>query len=193
MKTKRQLRAEAVERLWNTQLNTGNAVEKLAKAVGAHWNSDNTPASIGALEARLIYMLTDDSTTAEADNQPTSQPDAPKPPKNSEMGKCTVDSSSGHIDKYAKYAITLKQLCVIIAKCNGYMPVDVNGTLPPISVNKSDIEKPVELHEIITCSKCRKWTRHAPCSNPKFGTCRMRRATTKEDDFCSGGVLKDGC
>lgn len=65
-KTKRQLRAEAVERLWNTQLNTGNAVNKLAKAVGAHWNSDNTPASIGALEARLIYLLTDDDASAKS-------------------------------------------------------------------------------------------------------------------------------
>lgn len=66
MKTKRQLRAEAVERLRNTQLNTGNAVKKLAKAVGAHWNSDNTPASIGGLQARLIYLLTDNDASAES-------------------------------------------------------------------------------------------------------------------------------
>lgn len=105
--------------------------------------------------------------------------------------KCTVDSSSGHIDWNAKYAITLKQLCIIIAKCDGYMPVDVNGNLPPVFVSKSDVKKPVELHEIITCARCKKWTRHAPCSNPKFGTCSMRLATTSEDDFCSEGALDD--
>lgn len=68
-KTKAQLRAEAVERLNGMALDTGSAVKKLAIALDADWNPDNTVASMGRLRARLIDLLTDDEQPEEADSR----------------------------------------------------------------------------------------------------------------------------
>ena len=59
-KTKRELRAEAVERLNGMALNTGSAVRKLAIALGVKWNPDNAPLSMSVLQNRLRDLLTDD-------------------------------------------------------------------------------------------------------------------------------------
>lgn len=62
-KSKHQLRAEAVERLSDMALDTGSAVKKLAIAIDADWNPDNTIASMGRLRAKLLMLLTDDELT----------------------------------------------------------------------------------------------------------------------------------
>ena len=62
MKTKRQLRAEAVERLNDMVLNTGSAIKKLAIALDVKWDPDNSPLSMSALQNTLVDLLTDDST-----------------------------------------------------------------------------------------------------------------------------------
>lgn len=61
-KTKRQLRAEAVERLNGMVLNTGSAIKKLAIALDVKWNPDNAPISMSKLQNRLRDLLTDDDT-----------------------------------------------------------------------------------------------------------------------------------
>ena len=59
-KTKRQLRAEAVERLRGMALNTGSAIKKLAIALDVEWNPDNSPLSMAILQNRIIDLLEDD-------------------------------------------------------------------------------------------------------------------------------------
>ena len=59
-KTKRKLRAEAVERLKNTRMDSGSAVKKLALALGSEWNPPSVNYSLGCLKKRLIDLLTDD-------------------------------------------------------------------------------------------------------------------------------------
>lgn len=59
-KTKKQLRAEAVERLDSMRLDTGSAVKRIATVLGVEWNPDNVPASVGALHNMLRYLLVDD-------------------------------------------------------------------------------------------------------------------------------------
>ena len=53
-------RAAAAERLRGTVLAGGGAIKKLAGAIGVEWNSDNAPASMSALQNRLVYLLEDD-------------------------------------------------------------------------------------------------------------------------------------
>lgn len=50
-------RRKAVCELRNVQMNTGNAVKKLAIALGVKWNPDNAQKSIALLQSRLIHLL----------------------------------------------------------------------------------------------------------------------------------------
>ena len=74
-KTKRQLRAEAVERLRETGLDTGGAVKQLAKAIGSPWEPPRVNWCLGALKAKLIELLTDDEPEITTMYEPTD--DAP--------------------------------------------------------------------------------------------------------------------
>ena len=67
-KTKAQLRAEAVERLKDTRMDTGSAVKKLAMAIGSEWNPPSVNYSLGCLKSRLIDLLTDDETASGTTN-----------------------------------------------------------------------------------------------------------------------------
>ena len=59
-KTKAQLRAETVERLKDTRMDSGDAVKKIAAAIGSEWNPPSVNHSLGCLKSKLIDLLTDD-------------------------------------------------------------------------------------------------------------------------------------
>jgi hypothetical protein len=50
-------RHKAVCRLRNMQMDTGNAIKKLAVALGLEWNPNNAPKSVALLQNRIIHLL----------------------------------------------------------------------------------------------------------------------------------------
>jgi hypothetical protein len=50
-------RHKAVCRLRNMQMDTGNAIKKLAVALGLEWNPNNAPKSVALLQSRIIHLL----------------------------------------------------------------------------------------------------------------------------------------